>query len=151
MSAAERAREQLVSWPDLTSCQSSCGTGFALCTDGGEIVHFHRGPQVDVQLTRAAIARHDERLRESSAVRLHADSGWVTVLVECDTDIDLLSTLVSVALQAHGAQRPAPAATPCNLHRTTILRPEAPPRTTETRRTLLGLRRRGIVRPGHAA
>jgi hypothetical protein len=151
MSAAERAKEQLVNWPDLTGSQSSCGTGSALCFDGREIVHFHSGPQVDVQLTRAAIARHDERLRESTAVRLHPGSGWATVLVECDTDIDLLSSLVSVALQAHSAQRPAPAATPCNLDRTTILRPEAPEQAAESRRTLRGLRRRGIVRHRHAA
>jgi hypothetical protein len=151
MSAAERAREQLASWPDLTIGQSSCGAGSSLSSDGREIVHFHPGAQTDVQLTPAAIARLDERLRESTAVRLHADSGWVTVLVECDTDIDLLSTLVSVALQAHAAQRPAPAATPCNFHRTTILRPEAPPRAADSRRTLRSLRRRGIVRPHHAA
>jgi hypothetical protein len=151
MSAAERAREQLVSWPDLTIGQSSCGVGSSLSSDGQEIVHFHPGAQTDVQLTPAAIARLDERLQESTAVRLHPDSGWVTVLVECDTDIDLLSTLVSVALQAHAAQRPAPAATACNFHRTTILRPEAPQRAVESRRTLRGLRRRGIVRPHHAA
>ncbi|WP_063770160.1 luciferase domain-containing protein [Streptacidiphilus melanogenes] len=114
-------------------------------------MHFHTGPQTDVQLTPAAIARLDERLRESTAVRLHPDSGWVTVLVECDADIDLLATLVSVALQANAAQHPAPVPTPCNFQRTTILRPETEQRASEPRRALLGLRRRGIIRPGHAA
>ncbi|WP_165845614.1 luciferase family protein [Streptacidiphilus pinicola] len=151
MSAAERAREQLVGWADLTIGQSSCGAGSSLSSNGHEIVHFHPGAQTDVQLTAPAIARLDERLRESTAVRLHPDSGWVTVLVECDTDIDLLLTLVSVALQAHGAQRPAPVATPCNVARTTILRPEAPQQATEPRRSLRGLRRRGLARPHHAA
>ncbi|WP_063770874.1 luciferase domain-containing protein [Streptacidiphilus neutrinimicus] len=151
MSAAERAREQLVGWPDLTLGQSSCGVGTSLSSAGQEIVHFHTGAQTDVQLTPAAIARLDERLRESTAVRLHADSGWVTVLVECDTDIDLLSTLVSVALQANSAGQPAAAPTPCNFQRTTILRPEAPQQASEARRPLLGLRRRGVIRPHHAA
>jgi hypothetical protein len=151
MSAAERAKEQLVGWPDLMLSQSSCGVGSSLSSEGREIVHFHTGPQTDVQLTPAAIARLDERLRESTAVRLHPDSGWVTVLVECDTDIDLLSTLVSVALQANAAQHPAPAPTPCNFHRTTILRPEPQEHAAESRRSLRGLRRRGITRPHHAA
>ncbi|WP_063775102.1 luciferase domain-containing protein [Streptacidiphilus anmyonensis] len=151
MSAAERAREQLVGWPDLTLGQSSCGVGTSLSSGGREIVHFHTGPQTDVQLTPAAIARLDERLRESTAVRLHADSGWVTVLVECDTDIDLLSTLVSVALQANAAQHPTLVPTPCNFQRTTILRPEGQQRASEPRRLLDGLRRRGLIRPHHAA
>lgn len=151
MSAAERAREQLVGWPDLTTGQSSCGAGFSLSSQEREIVHFHSGAQTDVQLTRPAIDRLDERLRESTAVRLHPGSGWVTVLVECDTDIDLLLTLVSVALQAHAAQRPAPDTTPCNVARTTILHLEAPHDMAEGRRSLRGLRRRGIARPHHAA
>ncbi|MFI0220617.1 luciferase domain-containing protein [Streptomyces lydicus] len=43
----------------------------------------------------------EDNLRGSSAIRLVPDSHWVTIHLECNADIDLLLTLVSVALQAH--------------------------------------------------
>ena len=39
-------------------------------------------------------------LKNSTALRLSAGSGWVTVRLDTGADIDLLATLVSAALQA---------------------------------------------------
>ncbi|MEW2401793.1 luciferase family protein [Streptomyces sp. NPDC046862] len=101
MTAATRALTQLASWPDLAEARPSCGTGRALRSARAEIAHFHADRRVDLHLTARTIRRFEDDLRESTAVRLVPGSHWVTIRLECDADIDLLMTLVSVALQAH--------------------------------------------------
>ncbi|MER5973654.1 luciferase family protein [Streptomyces sp. NPDC002055] len=101
MTAASRAMTQLVSWPDLAEAQPSCGTGLALRSASAEIAHFHSGRSADLHLTVGKIRRFESDLRGSSAIRLVPDSHWVTICLECEADVDLLLTLVSVALQAH--------------------------------------------------
>ena len=101
MTAALRAMARLVNWRDLAEDRPSCGTGRALRSAGAEIVHFHSDRSVDLHLTARAIRRFESDLRHSTAIRLQPGSHWVTVRLECETDIDLLMTLVSAALQAH--------------------------------------------------
>lgn len=92
---------QLVSWPDLVEARPSCGTGRAVRSIRAEIVHFHSDRSADLHLTAGKIRRFENDLKSSSAIRLVPDSHWVTLCLECDADIDLLLTLVSVALHAH--------------------------------------------------
>ncbi|MYS06686.1 hypothetical protein GTW71_09605, partial [Streptomyces sp. SID6041] len=73
-----------------------------------EIVHFHGEHEADVHLTRAMVAKLRHALLGSSAVRLRAGSGWVTVRLDMGSDIDLLATLVSAALQGNGVPDVAP-------------------------------------------
>ncbi|MEV5342594.1 luciferase family protein [Streptomyces sp. NPDC052676] len=123
MTLAQRALQQLEAWPDLTAGPASCGTGRALRTDHSEIAHFHSDHDVDLHLTSRALRRFAADLAESTAIRLLPGSRWVTVHLDCDTDVDLLQTLVSVALKAHQGG-PAPEDLPpggCNLHRVTVL------------------------------
>ncbi|MBQ1088954.1 MULTISPECIES: luciferase domain-containing protein [Streptomyces] len=125
MTLAQRALEQLQGWPDLTAGPASCGTGRAISSPRSEIAHFHSDHDVDLHLTRRAIQRFSGDLRESTAIRLVPGSRWVTVHLDCDTDVDLLMSLVSVALKAH-QQVPAPdngesAPLGCNFHRVTVL------------------------------
>ncbi|MFD9432621.1 luciferase family protein [Streptomyces sp. NPDC060002] len=101
MTAASRALTRLATWPDLAEVRPSCGTGRALRSGGVEIAHFHSDRSVDLHLTGKAIRRFERDLRHSTAIRLLPGSPWVTVHLECETDIDLLMTLVSAALQAH--------------------------------------------------
>ncbi|WP_327316837.1 luciferase domain-containing protein [Streptomyces sp. NBC_01235] len=123
MTAASRALTRLATWPDLAEGRPSCGTGRALRSGGVEIVHFHSDMSVDLHLTAKAIRRFERDLRHSTAVRLLPGSPWVTVHLECETDIDLLMTLVSAALQAHQRHPAAEgAALPrCNDHREAAL------------------------------
>ncbi|MFG2810312.1 luciferase family protein [Streptomyces sp. DT199] len=126
MTTASRAMTQLASWPDLSEARPSCGTGRALRSPGAEIVHFHSGRRVDLHLTARMIHHFESDLRHSTAIRLVPGSHWMTVRLECDTDIDLLMTLVSVALQAHHG-RPDPDGTPpppCNDHLSAVLAPQ---------------------------
>ncbi|MFI5675350.1 luciferase domain-containing protein [Streptomyces cellulosae] len=119
MTTGSRAMTRLADWPDLVEARPSCGTGRALRTDGAEIAHFHSGRMADVHLSAAAIWRLRGDLKNSTALRLVPGSAWVTVRLECESDIDLLLTLVSVALKAHQGSptgAPAPAAR-CNDHR----------------------------------
>ena len=116
MTLASRALTQLASWPDLAEAPASCDTGRALCSAEGEIVHFHSDRDVDLHLTSRAIGRIEADLVTSPAVRLVPGSHWVTLRLSTDRDIDLLMTLVSLALQTHH-RWPVPADIPpagCN-------------------------------------
>lgn len=124
MTLAERALERLKAWPDLTAVPSGCGTGRALRSPHSEIAHFHSGRDVDLRLTDSVIGRVQDDLRASTAVRLVPGSQWVTVHLDCDTDVDLLMSLVSMALKAHPAG-PAPASA-CNFHRVTVVPRDSP-------------------------
>ncbi|WP_369251572.1 luciferase family protein [Streptomyces sp. R41] len=118
MTMALRAMTRLAGWPDLAEARPSCGTGRALCSAQGEIVHFHTDHDVDLHLTDRAIRRYEDHLKGATAVRMVPGSRWVTIHLEVDSDIDLLLTLVSVALQAHQS-RPLPGDAPspgCNDH-----------------------------------
>ncbi|WP_157858058.1 luciferase family protein [Streptomyces durhamensis] len=97
MPLAQRALEELETWPDLTAAPAGCGTDRAL-----------RSP-------------YDEK--EMTAVRLVPGSRWVTVHLDCDGDVDLPMSLVSIALQAHQAVCPFVDAPPavCNFRRVTVL------------------------------
>ncbi|GAA2270687.1 DUF5519 family protein [Streptomyces atrovirens] len=123
MTPAQRAMERLLTWPDLTACPADCGTGHALRTTRDEIVHFHSARDVDLHLTRRAIQRFHYDLGGSSAIQVVPDSDWVTVHLDCATDVDLLLSLVSVALKAHQNRPPSapPAPAGCNFHRVTVL------------------------------
>ncbi|WOX10571.1 luciferase family protein [Streptomyces sp. N50] len=100
MTLAARALTQLATWPDLTEVESSCGIGRALVSAQGEIVHLHSGRDVDPHLTARAIRRFEDHLTSARAVRLVPGSHWVTLHREVAADVDLLMTLVSLALQA---------------------------------------------------
>ncbi|MFB7861158.1 MULTISPECIES: luciferase family protein [unclassified Streptomyces] len=118
MNTARHASERLMSWPSLSAGRALCGAELGLRTATQEIVHFHGEHEAEVHLTRAMIARLRPALLRSSAVRLRAGSGWVTVRLDMGSDIDLLATLVSAALQATGAPYPADDLAPDHCTRT---------------------------------
>lgn len=101
MTLALHAYARLSTWPDLVQVEPSCGLGQALGSAHGEIAHFHSDRDVDLHLTERAIRRLARDLRASDAVRVVPGSQWVTIRLDASSDIDLLLTLVSVALQAH--------------------------------------------------
>ncbi len=121
MTLAQRALERLQAWPDLTTGPASCGTGRAVRSVRDEIVHFHSDRDVDLHLTHRAIQRFQYDLGGSSAIRLLPGSRWVTVHLDCDADVDLLLSLVSIALKAHQSRPPADPTSGCNFHRVTVL------------------------------
>ncbi|MFJ3334479.1 luciferase family protein [Streptomyces sp. NPDC086766] len=117
MTLAARALAQLASWPDLMEAAPSCGTGQALSSARGEIAHFHSDRDVDLRLTAGAIRRLAGDLRRFAAIRLVPGSQWVTLRLDASADVDLLMTLVSVALQAQQRAsedvRPVPGCNDC--------------------------------------
>ncbi|MEU6575216.1 luciferase family protein [Streptomyces sp. NPDC046805] len=119
MTSASRALAQLATWPDLRRAVPSCGQGHALSSAQGEIVHFHSDRDVDLHLTDRAIRRFARDFAGSGAIRVVPGSPWVTIRLDAASDVDLLMTLVSVALQAQQAW-PDPAGRPdpgCNDQR----------------------------------
>jgi hypothetical protein len=122
MTLAASALAQLATWPDLAEAEPSCGIGRALRAAHGEIAHFHADDHVDLYLTARAIRRFEEHLTATAAVQLVPGSQWVTLRLDATTDVDLLMTLVSLALQAHQAW-PVPDDVPqaeCNDHRSAV-------------------------------
>ncbi|MFF4486492.1 luciferase family protein [Streptomyces sp. NPDC001544] len=113
MTLASRAFAQLATWPDLRQAAPSCGLGQAVSSAGGEIAHFHSDRDVDLRLTARAIRHFSKNLKGSGAIRIVPGSQWVTIRLDAASDVDLLLTLVSVALQAQqtwpdpGTYRPA--------------------------------------------
>jgi hypothetical protein len=120
MTAAHRAMDQLQSWPNLVSGPPRCSVGAALFAAEYEVVHFHSGFAADLHLTHVAIERLRPELRHSTAIRLKPGSAWVTILLDCDSDVDLLLTLVSVALKAHTGSPPNPLPSPCTWYRPAV-------------------------------
>ncbi len=100
VSLAGRALQQLGAWPALHACRGVDG----LAVDSRQIVAVHRADQAEVYLTRPAITRMRKALVASGRVVVRPDSDWVSVHLECDSDVALLASLVSVAIKA---QRPA--------------------------------------------
>ncbi|KIF71418.1 hypothetical protein HY68_27095 [Streptomyces sp. AcH 505] len=103
MNAARHAGERLMTWPGLSVGRAYCGTDLCVRTGTQEIVHFHGENEADVHLTNPMIAKLRPALKNSSALRMRSGSGWVTVRLDTGADIDLLTTLVSAALQAVAA------------------------------------------------
>ncbi|WP_159400893.1 luciferase family protein [Streptomyces sp. NRRL B-24484] len=104
-------------WTHLVCGTASCGGGVALSAGRCEIVHVHEGAGVDVHLTRWAIGRFAQELRQVAGVRVPENCAWVTVGVECQADSDVLMTLVSLALHAHAADGASRAPAPCTVRR----------------------------------
>lgn len=125
MTPAERAYERLHAWPDLRAEQPSCGTGRALRSAHGEIAHFHSARDVDLRLTDRTLRRRAADLRGSSAIRVVPGSRWVTVHLDCDTDVDLLLSLMSLALKDQSGEEPEPSAQ-CNFRRVTVVPRDIP-------------------------
>ncbi|WP_338106256.1 luciferase family protein [Streptomyces alboflavus] len=107
MTAAQRAMTELESWPNLVSGFPRCAVGRSFGIVGApgptgyDIVHFHSDGAADVCLTRAAVDRLRPQLAHSSAIRVRPGASWITVLLDCDIDVALLLTFVSVGLKAH--------------------------------------------------
>ncbi|MFI9778346.1 luciferase family protein [Streptomyces sp. NPDC051956] len=126
---------QLESWPNLVSGSPRCAVGRAFGTAGCDIVHFHANDAADLYLTRTAVERLLPLLRDSTAIRVRPGASWITVLLDCDDDVALLLTLISVALKEHEAfkvpeeecagPRTARTAPPCDWEPRAIPSPRA--------------------------
>ncbi|MCX4460860.1 DUF5519 family protein (plasmid) [Streptomyces sp. NBC_01340] len=106
----------------MAEAEPSCGVGRALRSAHGEIAHFHSDNDVDLYLTARAIRRFEEHLTATATVQLVPGSQWVTLRLDVATDIHLLMTLASLALQAHQAW-PVPGDAPgaeCNDHHSAV-------------------------------
>ncbi len=101
LSFADRALEQLRGWPALEVCRAGCGAGMGLAVGAGQIVHLHRPDEAELYLTWPVIQRLSAALADTEQVRFAAGSDWIRLRLECDSDVRLLVSLVSVAIQAN--------------------------------------------------
>lgn len=117
MTSAPRAMALLETWPNLVSGPPRCAVGQAFVSAGHEIVHFHSDDSADLCLTPTAVERLLPQLQHASAIRVRPGASWVTVLLDCDADVQLLLGLLSVALKEHGAVPSRHPSAPCDWER----------------------------------
>ena len=117
MTAAHRAMALLETWPNLVSGSPRCTVGHAFASAGHEIVHFHSDDSADLCLTPTAVERLLPQLLHTSAIRVRPGATWITVLLDCDADVQLLLGLLSVALKEHGGVPSRRLSPPCDWER----------------------------------
>jgi hypothetical protein len=101
LSFASRALEQLREWPALKVCRAECGAGMGLAVSAGQIVHLHRPDEAELYLTWPVIRRLSAALADTEQVRFSAGGDWIWLRLDCASDVRLLVSLVSVAIQAN--------------------------------------------------
>ena len=89
MTAAHRAMALLETWPNLVSGPPRCTVGHAFASAGHEIVHFHSDDSADLYLTRTAVERLLPQFAHTTAIRVRPGASWITVLLDCDADVEL--------------------------------------------------------------
>ncbi|MFB9831262.1 luciferase domain-containing protein [Actinoallomurus acaciae] len=106
ISCADLVIDRFQNWP-LRECRANCPPGRALALHGLQLVHLHRDDLAEVFLTHQVIRRLGATLTASGRVDLVADTDWVQVHLDTNSDLSLLESLVSLAIQANDpASRP---------------------------------------------
>jgi hypothetical protein len=121
VSFAERVVDQLRAWPALSVCRVDCGGSRGLALSTRQIVHLHTANEAELYLTWPVIQRMHEVLLASGRVTLDPGEDWVRIRLDGDSDVRLLTSLVSVAIQANSSavrERHQPVA-PCPKDRLT--------------------------------
>jgi hypothetical protein len=116
---AGRLIRQLDAWPGVRVGEADCGlgTGFAITHRAGlQILHLH-GDEAELRLTRPVIARLGDPLRESGRVTVLPGGDWVRVRLDTEYDVDLVMSLVSVAIKASDSAAHGGTSSPCNAAR----------------------------------
>jgi hypothetical protein len=119
ISYADLAIDRFQNWP-LTECRADHAPGRAMALHGLQLVHLHRADLAEAFLTQKIACRLGTALTASGRVDIPADTGWVQVHLDTDSDLSLLESLVSLAIQAndptshplHRTMTPCPAYAP---------------------------------------
>jgi hypothetical protein len=100
-SFAERVVDELRHWPALRVCRVDSGGGSGLALSNRQILHLHTTDEAELCLTWPVIERMHEALLDSGRVVLDQGEDWVRVRLDGDSDVGLLTSLVSVAIHAN--------------------------------------------------
>jgi Luciferase len=109
---AERALARLSGWPSLRHCQADWGEGTGLLASSRQIAHLHCADEAEIFLGWPVTERLAPALARSGQVWFAPDDGWVRLPLLGESHVDLLVSLVSVAIQA-GAQKVPAGRPPC--------------------------------------
>ena len=100
---ADRAMAGVAAWPGVRRGRAACGLGTALNVDGRQLVHLHTDGVAEVRLTWPVIGRLRRVLLESGRVQMAPGGDWVRIRLDGDCDVDLFTSLASVAIKANAA------------------------------------------------
>ena len=107
MPPVERALAQLCEWPALCAVAAPDG-GAALAAGDRQILHLHSADEAELFLTWPVIQRLAAVLADSPQVRFEHGCDWLQVRLCSVSDVALLASRVSVAIQAHAQAGRAP-------------------------------------------
>jgi luciferase-like monooxygenase len=111
-------------WGGLCRADPGCGVGQALWAGDCEIIHFHTDDSADIHLSAGVVRWLREGLEKSPSAYLHPNSPWATLRLDNKAGVELMATLISVALRAHTHPHDHPAqADRCNVGRMPADRP----------------------------
>ena len=111
---AERVLAQLCEWPALRAVPAPDG-GAALAAGDRQILHLHSADEAELFLTWPVIQRLAAVLADSPQVRFEHGGDWLQVRLYSTSDVALLASLASVAIQAHtpAVREPGDRDSPC--------------------------------------
>lgn len=89
-------------------CLADSLPGQALALSDRQIVHFHHDGRAEVRLDQALLHRLAPALLASGRVDVPPRTSWVRVLLDSDSDVSLLESLVSLAIKANDPSLPRP-------------------------------------------
>jgi hypothetical protein len=104
-SYADRAMARVASWPGVRRGRAACGLGTALNVGGRQLVHLHADGFAELRLTWPVIGRLRRPLLECGRVQIAPGGDWIRVRLDTDSDVDLFTSLASVAIKANTATR----------------------------------------------
>lgn len=102
---ADRALARVVSWPGVRRGRAACGLGTALNVDGRQLAHLHADGFAELRLTWPVIGRLRRPLLECGRVQMAPGGDWISVRLDSDSDVDLFTSLASVAIKANVGRR----------------------------------------------
>ncbi len=105
----------LTTWPAMTTGRAEDGNGTVFttsCRSGSRPVVRLYGDEVEVNLTWPVVARMREALDQSGRVAITSGGDWVRLRLDTVSDVELVISLASVAIQAATPAAPAHRASP---------------------------------------
>lgn len=107
-SFADRAAEQLRTWPALEVRDAGHDVTVRLPASTAQVARLRQPDEADLCLTWPVIQRLGGALTAGYRVRVEPGSDWIRVRLHGSSDVRMVVSLVSVAIQAHTPHQPAP-------------------------------------------
>ena len=104
-SFTDLALEQLRTWPALQIRAAGRGAAVGIAGSAAKIAYLRRPDEVKLFLSRPVIHRLSAALTSNGQVHAEPDSDWIQIRLSGDSDVRLLLSLVSLAIQTSSGRQ----------------------------------------------